>query len=531
MKYRIAISVLLVLLVASGTSAKDCSACHKLHITGQDLSAWKGDTGQWQNVADAHLDRANPKLLAGEPGTGAILNGPTGKTTHLLTQQQFGDVRAHLEFMVAKDSNSGVYFMGRYEVQVFDSLHKESEYPGIECGGIYQRWDESRTPKGFEGHSPRINACWAPGDWQTFDVVFRAPRFDENGHKVANARFEKIIHNGLLVHDDVEVTGPTRASAFNDEQALGPLMLQGDHGPVAYRNIWLAPAGPNPFFALDNGVVDEKHQTVESQAEVLAELGYDGISVGLDRCPSIPRLVYELDKHSMRSFTIYAGVNRGLRLFTIYAGVNIDPDQEPYSAKLKETIAALKGRRNIILWLFMQSKTHQPSAPAGDARAVAILQELAELAAQHRVRISLYPHYGFWLERTEDALRIAEKVDRANVGVTFNLCHWLRVNPEQDVAALIKQAMPRLSVVSINGADSDGQDWKTLIQTLDQGTFDMTSFLKTLGEAGYTGPIGLQAYGIGGDARENLKRSMQAWEEHSRVLYGDIAPFGEPKKP
>ena len=90
--------------------------------------------------------------------------------------------------------------------------------------------------------------------------------------------------------------------------------------------------------------------------------------------------------------------------------------------------------------------------------------------------------------------------------------------------------MPRLFAVSINGADSDGQDWTTLIQTLDQGTFDITGFLKTLGDAGYTGPIGLQAYGIGGNAHENLKRSMQAWDEHSRVLYGDITPFGQPKE-
>lgn len=91
--------------------------------------------------------------------------------------------------------------------------------------------------------------------------------------------------------------------------------------------------------------------------------------------------------------------------------------------------------------------------------------------------------------------------------------------------------MPRLFAVSINGADSGGQDWKTLIQTLDRGTFDMTAFLKTLAQAGYTGSIGLQAYGIGGDAHDNLKRSMQAWQQYSRVLYGDASSFGPPKTP
>ena len=516
MKNRTILSVLLLVVTAGNLAAKNCSECHKLPLTGQDLSAWDSDTGQWENVGNAHLNTGDAKLLGSAPGNGAIINGPTGKTTHLLSKQQFGDVHAHLEFMVPKGSNSGVYFMGRYEVQVFDSFQKESDYPGIECGGIYQRWDENRTPKGFEGHSPRVNASRAPGQWQTFDVVFRAPRFDENGRKLANACFEKVVHNGVLVHEDVEVTGPTRSGVSGDEQPLGALMLQGDHGPVAYRKVWLAPAGPNPFFALDNGVIDEKHQTARAQVEMLAELGYAGISVGLDRCPSIPELLGELDK-------------RGLQLFTVYAGINIDPGQEPYSAALKEAIQTLAGR-NTMLWLFMRSGAHKASTPTGDERAVAILRELADLAARHQVRIALYPHHGFWLERIEDAVRIADKVDRPNVGTTFNLCHWLRISPEKSAESLVQEAMPRLFAVSINGADSGGQDWKTLIQTLDKGTFDMAGFLKTLADAGYTGPIGLQAYGIGGDAYDNLRRSMQAWEEHSRAMYRDVSPFGQPKK-
>lgn len=516
MKIHTLIAVLLPALIAGNVPAVTCSDCHALELTGQDLSPWDGDTGQWESIADAHLSADDPKRLTGEPGVGAILNGPSGRTGHLLSKQHFGDVSAHIEFMVAKDSNSGVYFMGRYEVQIFDSWQKESPYPGIECGGIYERWDESRTPKGFEGHSPRVNASQAPGQWQSFDVVFRSPRFDAAGRKIANARFEKVVHNGVIVHEDVEVTGPTRAAAFNDEQPLGPLMLQGDHGPVAYRNIRLAPAGANPFFAFDNAVVDEQHQTARAQAETLAELGYAGISVGLDRYPSLSDLLDELDQ-------------RNLRLFTVYAGVNIDSGQEPYGSALRNAIETLSGR-NTIVWLFMQSREHKPSSAAGDERAVAILRELADLATRHNVRIALYPHHAFWLERIEDAIRVADKVDRPNVGVTFNLCHWLRVSPNTSAKMLLTQAMPRLFAVSINGADSDGRDWNTLIQTLDKGTFDMTAFLKTLVDAGYTGPIGLQGYGIGGDARDNLTRSMQAWQKHSRVLRGDISSFGLPKR-
>ena len=477
-------------------------AANAADLTGSDLSAWRSGTGQWQVVGDAFANSANEKLLSTRPGTGAIVNGPTGKTSHLFSKDEFGDVAAHIEFMVSKGSNSGVYFMGRYEIQVYDSFGVEKdEYPGIECGGIYQRWDNNREPKGYEGHSPRVNASRAPGQWQNFDVIFRAPRFDAAGRKLSNARFEKVVHNGAVIHEDVELTGPTRASAFNDEKSAGPLMLQGDHGPVAYRNIQIEPAGPNPFFAMDTATKDAEHQTPAEQVAMVKELGYAGI--GCTAGKGLAEMQQELDKN-------------GLRLFTVYLGVNIDPDQPKYGPELKEAIDVLKGR-NAILWVFLRSKSHKPSSPAGDERAVEILQEVADMAAQADLRVALYPHYGFWCQRVEDAVRVVEKVDRRNVGVTFNLCHWLKVDDEKNLRPLLELAMPHLFVVTINGADSGGKDWKQLIQTLDRGTFDMRGFLKTLAACGYTGPIGFQGYGIGGDAQENIERTMDAWRELNKL--------------
>ena len=98
---------------------------------------------------------------------------------------------------------------------------------------------------------------------------------------------------------------------------------------------------------------------------------------------------------------------------------------------------------------------------------------------------------------------MAEKVDRPNVGVMFNLCHWLKVDKSRDYKPLLEKALPRLWAVSINGADErDDQDgWEHYIQPLDQGSFDVGKFLRTLKELGYKGPIGLQCYGIGGDTR------------------------------
>jgi hypothetical protein len=210
-------------------------------FNGQDLAGWRKPTGDWMAVQGVSLDAADVKKFAIEKGEGVLLNGAKGQTVNLLSEHEHGDVEAHLEFVIPKGSNSGIYFQGRYEIQVYDSFGvAKDKYPGIECGGIYPRWTEKQGE--FEGHSPRVNASQAPGEWQSFDVIFRAPRFDAAGKKVRNAGFVKVTHNGKVIHENIELTGPTRAAVWeNDEKALGPLMLQGDHGPVAYRNLQLRP--------------------------------------------------------------------------------------------------------------------------------------------------------------------------------------------------------------------------------------------------------------------------------------------------
>ena len=211
-------------------------------IGDKGLEGWRKPHAEWVVAGEVGKDPANEKKLVWKEGTGTIVNGPKGRTRNLLSVFEHGDVEAHIEFVVPKGSNSGIYFMGRYEIQVLDSWGvAEAKLKHGDCGGIYERWDNKRKPQGFEGYPPRVNASKAPGEWQSFDVVFRAPRFDADGKKVANAVFVKIIHNGIVVHENVEVTGPTRAATYRDEKPAGPLMLQGDHGPVAYRNIRLRP--------------------------------------------------------------------------------------------------------------------------------------------------------------------------------------------------------------------------------------------------------------------------------------------------
>ncbi len=221
------------------TTSSDRNASAVTPLQRGSLGHFSEPRGAWVMVADVLQDEDDGRRLTGD-GHGAILwNGPEGGTNDIVTNFDHGDVEAHIEFMVPEGSNSGVYFMGRYEVQVLDSYGKD-KIQHSDCGGVYQRWDSSRGSgnEGYEGVPPRVNASRAPGEWQSFDVIFRAPRFSATGRKIANARFERVEHNGIVIHEDIELAGPTRGG-YEGEVPFGPLRLQGDHGPVAYRNISL----------------------------------------------------------------------------------------------------------------------------------------------------------------------------------------------------------------------------------------------------------------------------------------------------
>lgn len=204
-----------------------------------DLSAFSDPPSNWRIVGDA---AANPTVqgdLRTEAGTGLLANQPSQQSDgHLFTRWEHGDIDVELDVMMAAGSNSGIYLQGRYEVQLFDSWGKQNQ-TFADMGGIYQHFDESR-PEGHEafgGSPPLSNVARAPGLWQHLRIEFRAPRFDESGRKIANARFVRVELNGVVVQQDVEVTAPTRAAAFTDEQPRGPLMIQGNLGALAIRNL------------------------------------------------------------------------------------------------------------------------------------------------------------------------------------------------------------------------------------------------------------------------------------------------------
>jgi Domain of Unknown Function (DUF1080) len=150
----------------------------------------------------------------------------------IVTKQTFTDFQLHVEFNVPlmpnargqARGNSGVYLQGRYEIQVLDSFGLVPQ--NGDCGAIY-----GQTP-------PMVNACRPPGQWQTYDILFHAPRFDDGGRRIEKARVS-VLQNGIWIQDDVEIEGGTTASMNTDPRQPGPIMLQ-DHGnPVRYRNVWL----------------------------------------------------------------------------------------------------------------------------------------------------------------------------------------------------------------------------------------------------------------------------------------------------
>ncbi|PCJ95449.1 MAG: hypothetical protein COA50_09615 [Flavobacteriaceae bacterium] len=250
-------------------------------IALDNLNSFKKTSKNWQIAGQVIANRQEENKLEPSNGTGVLVNLPReGEKDHLFTTFEHGDIALEVDVMMPLKSNSGIYFQGRYEVQLFDSWGIEN--PSFsDIGGIYERWGDSSN-EGFEGYAPRINAGKAPGLWQRFKIVFHGPKFNTAGEKVKNALFKEIWLNGELIHKNVELSGPTRAAAFTDEQSKGPLMIQGDHGAVAIKNLKYK-LYDNSKVALKDVVMSEYENSEKvlpsfDGLEVIREIATDTIS-------------------------------------------------------------------------------------------------------------------------------------------------------------------------------------------------------------------------------------------------------------
>jgi len=249
-----------------------------------------------------------------------------------------------------------------------------------------------------------------------------------------------------------------------------------------------------PVYAFQNGV---HFKTVKERIKVLKELGYDGIGSAKLSQSNLP-LPQRLKLYD----------EAGLKLFSFYVGGRLGPKGHSYGKEISQAIKELKGR-DTILELFVQGSKKSNT----DEQAVAFVREIADQAKESGLRIVLYPHAGFYVDTLGDAVRVARKCERENVGVMFNLCHYLKVEPKTDLKAALTDAKTLLWQVSTSGAKKGGSSWGQLIQTLDRGDYDQEALFQMLRELDFKGNVGFQCYAIRGDSRDNLMRSIMAWEK------------------
>ena len=208
----------------------------------EDMLRFKPQDGNWQIVESVSMDpkmdvhNQGNKGITKSEGTGILLNlNEEGKKSNLLTRMEHGDLEIEFDFMMPKGSNSGFYLQGRYEIQLMDSWGvKNPKYSDL--GGLYRNWETEKS-KIYLGKAPLVNAAKAPGLWQKMSISFTAPRFDDAGNKIRNAKLNKVVINGAIIHENLEIPLPTGGAIDNKESSKGPIVIQGDHGAVAFRNI------------------------------------------------------------------------------------------------------------------------------------------------------------------------------------------------------------------------------------------------------------------------------------------------------
>jgi len=246
------------------------------------------------------------------------------------------------------------------------------------------------------------------------------------------------------------------------------------------------------LFPFDNGLTDVK--SVEDQAALLKELGYAGICTRPQHATE--QLFAAFDKH-------------GLKVMATYVVLKAKPNDCPVPQQIIDHINSLKGR-NTIIWLGVTGKTT-------DDVALAAIGKVADLAKANGLQTVLYPHVGFYTDTVKNCLRLVKKANRPDLGLSFNVCHFLKQNAHTELEATIRAAAPHIKLVQINGAvrnENRKAGWDQLIQPLGQGNFDLMRVLRTLRQVGYNGPYNLQCYKINQPARDHLKASMEAWKKY-----------------
>jgi len=249
----------------------------------------------------------------------------------------------------------------------------------------------------------------------------------------------------------------------------------------AAEEAWPKPA----FYAFQNGVA---FGSLEDEAKTLKKLGFDGISQVHQGGAALAQRVEVYEKH-------------GLDVLSVYLSVQDEPIAE-------ETVKPLENR-DALIELTIHKMTD---------KTVKAVRETAEMAAKLKIKVALYPHHGLAVATMPQAMEMIAKVDHPNLGVMFNLCHFLKGEDAGTLEEVLDVAGSRLFAVSTSGADVGGKNWQELIKPLNQGDFPQARLFEHLRGMDFEGPVGLQCYGVPGDKLENLTASMKAWQELNEGL-------------
>lgn len=240
-----------------------------------------------------------------------------------------------------------------------------------------------------------------------------------------------------------------------------------------------AESPPVALYAFENGL---GFGTDAEEAAFLKQAGYAGVSQVNAGGETLGRKVAAHEKEGLRVLSVYRDVD----------GAGLDA----------VSLGSLSGKGAMIE---LTVKKLTDSTPAR-------IREICLVAEGLGMRVALYPHHGFGIATVPQALDMVSKVDYPNLGVMFNLCHFLRGENLADLEKTIAGAGKNLFAVSVSGADADGKEWDALIKPLGEGNFPMERLLDCLTKSGFSGPIALQCFGIKGDRKGNLSKSIAAWK-------------------
>jgi sugar phosphate isomerase/epimerase len=271
----------------------------------------------------------------------------------------------------------------------------------------------------------------------------------------------------------------------------------------------------NPFYAFNTSMsLPNAPEPFGGKIKIIKELGYDGLGSDSN--------YYFEHKKAMDSLNF--------SIPEVYHLLNIDKSEDgsteaPIDARLKAIIEDLKGSSTIISLSLISKSKQKIKVKNADDYVVERLQLLADYAEKYDVQLSVYPHVNMYCESIAHTVKIVKMVNRPNLGMSFNLCHFLKVEGSENYQDKLKMALPYLKMVSISGADEGDtrmMSWKRLIQTLGEGSFDTYRFVKNLKDMGYDGRIGLQCFGIKDDFEDSLNKAMNTWKKY-QIQYSQPA--------